>query len=113
MSNSHHKFDMTLSYKRLVSGDLKSLSAMRRDQDKCYHRTTGYYNRCNLCTEKLPCFDPKTKKCTKSKNNPRECAANEVRLFRENTCATSISSSCECHKAICWYFSSDVGAALH
>jgi hypothetical protein len=115
---SHQGFDDLMSFNGLELGQLRSMDTLKRDSVKCHSSTPCDYTHCNLCPAGAPCFDPESGLCHSPEGGV--CRGRTVMLYHKEkgpNCAQTplkhtAKQKCRCHKAICWYFTSDFHAAL-
>merc|ERR1712070_598323 len=86
---------------------------MERDRGQCSGKGAAdpcnydpdiskHLTECDVCTKKRPWYDERR----------GECYAQEVDGRRKCTDSQAKKRSCECYKAICWYFTADFAAAM-
>lgn len=113
---SYSALDGLLSQSNLREGHLLSQAALDRDSDTCT-LTSQYcqYSKCDACSRESPCFNPTENKCHEAESAGR-CPPSSTLQYAGKQCslqqANAVAKSCQCHKAICWFFSSDFAATL-
>lgn len=110
-ASSPEKLEELYSFANLKAGKLISQNVMKRDAGRCGDATPcnyatdtiGHLGACDVCNnKKYPWFDEGGGECWNSQGLERKKCEGSSGKKR----------TCKCHKAICWYFTRDVGAAM-